>query len=276
MQLLSRLSTEPPFRLLTKAWIRLFASSVRKQALWDVVDRPHYLTGILMAADEAKREGVSEISVIEFGVAGGNGLVALEQYAAAVEKETGIKISVYGFDKGSGLPELCGDYRDHPDQWRKGDYWMDEQSLRSRLTPRTALVIGDVRDTVAKFTKEIQTSPIGFVAIDLDLYSSTMAAFQIFTLPGKQMLRRVPMYFDDLNFVFNHQFSGELRAIDEFNELQDRVKIDIWRGLKNNRPFIEASWLNNMYMAHDVEAISKLVLDRAPAALGLGQSHDTP
>ena len=269
MRLLDRLSVEPPFRIAAKAWIRLFANSVGNQALWDIVDRPHYLTGVLAAAPEAKRQGIAEISVAEFGVAGGNGLLALQQYAAAVEKDTGVRIAVYGFDKGKGLPQLCGDFRDHPDQWREGDYWMEEHLLRSRLAERTTLIVGDVRETVSTFVREAQVAPLGFVAMDLDLYSSTMAALKIFTLPGKRMLLRVPMYFDDVNFSFNHKFAGELRAIDEFNSSQDSVKIDIWRGLRNNRPFPDASWINNMYIAHDIESISKIALVRAPAGLGL-------
>jgi hypothetical protein len=151
-------------------------------------------------------------------VAGGNGLLALEEYAAMVEKETAVKIAVYGFDTGAGIPEMCGDYRDHPDQWRPMDYAMDEQSLRQRLSNRTTLLIGNVAQTVPEFVDNLQHSPVGFIAIDLDLYSSTRDALQIFLLPGKRMLRKVAMYFDDINFIFNHKFAGELLAIDEFND----------------------------------------------------------
>ena len=269
-----RLSEEPPFRLATRAVIKRAPMSIRTKARWDAVARPHYLAGILGGTDQAKREGVTKISVMEFGVAGGNGLVLLQEYAAAVEKETGIGIAVYGFDAGGGLPALCGDYRDHPDQWRPSDYKMDEQSLRQRLSDRTTLIIGDIKTTLPDFVAGRKAPPVGFVSVDVDLYSSTVDTLKLFTLPGKSMLRRVPMYFDDTDFVFNHRFAGEFLAMKEFNQTQNGVRIDIWRGLWKNRPFPESSWLKNMYMAHDLEAISSASMDRSPALLRLG--HNDP
>jgi hypothetical protein len=221
---------------------------------------------VLSAADQALREGILAISVAEFGVAGGNGLVALDRYAAAVERETGVKISVYGFDTGIGIPQRYGDYRDHPDQWRPGDYSMDQQALRQRLSDRVTLVIGDVRETVPKFVSSAQHPPIGFVAVDVDLYSSTVDVLQIFALPGKRMLRRVAMYFDDIDFFFNHKFAGELLAIEEFNAANPSVKIDQWRGIRKDKVFPESPWLEKMFVAHDLSAIANVTLVRPPAA----------
>jgi hypothetical protein len=260
---LAELGREPPFRIFTRAAIKRFGS-LRAREEWAVAQRPNYLSGLLKAADEAKAEGVSEIAAIEFGVAAGHGLLAIQRYAAEVEADTQVRIRVYGFDAGSGLPALCGDYRDHPDWWRSADYPMDEAWLRSQLSERTTLIIGDVRDTVPKFVRN-QKEPVGFVSFDLDLYSSTMDAFGLFTLPGRKMLRRVPLYFDDINFFFNHDFAGERLAIDEFNMRSSTVKIAKWRGVSNNRPFPEQSWLKAMYVAHDIEAISGVTLSRTPA-----------
>lgn len=274
MGALKRLSEEPPFRLATRAVIKRAPTSVRTKARWDAVARPQYLVGVLGGADQARREGVSKISVMEFGVAGGNGLVLLQEYAAAVEKETGIGISVYGFDAGSGLPALCGDYRDHPDQWRPSDYQMDEKALRSRLSDRSTLIIGDIKTTLPDFVAQRKAPPVGFVSVDVDLYSSSVDTLKVFTLPGKSMLHRVPMYFDDTDFVFNHRFAGEFLAIEELNQSQNGVRIDIWRGLWKHRPFPESPWLRNMYMAHDLDAISRVSLDRSPNLLRL--DHDDP
>jgi hypothetical protein len=260
-----KLSQEPPFRLFSRLAVKYFGSSIRSKANWDAVSRPHYLVGTLQAADQALRQRVKQICVIEFGVAAGAGLLALQEYAAAVEQETGVKISVYGFDTGKGIPTLCGDHRDHPDQWRPCDYPMNEGALRSKLTDRTTLVIGNVADTVAGFVRQKQNCPIGFVSFDLDLYSSTVQAFDIFNLPEKRMLHRTFLYFDDVDFVFNHKFAGELLAIDEFNRSNASVKIDEWRGLSKNRVFPENSWLKKMYVAHDLAAISAWQLDRQPA-----------
>lgn len=91
----------------------------------------------------------------------------------------------------------------------------------------------------------------------MDLYSSTRDALQVLSLPGKRMLMHLPMYFDDVKRIFNHRFAGELLAIDEFNALNENVKIDRWRGITEGRAFPESDWLERMYVAHDLEAISK-------------------
>lgn len=141
MDMITRIAAEPPFRLASYFFVKRFAKSVRTIDRWGAVDRPHYLAGVLAAADLARQENIPEISVMEFGVAGGNGLVALQSYAESVEAETSVKVRVFGFDTGEGLPELCGDYRDHPDQWRISDYKMDVARLSKRLTSRTSLVL---------------------------------------------------------------------------------------------------------------------------------------
>lgn len=267
--LASRIMKEPPFRLLAKGAVKFFPFSARTRSFWDAADRPQYLAGTLYAADQAREEGVSEISVVEFGVAGGTGLLALQQHAVSVEKETGVKISVYGFDSGGGLPKFCGDYRDHPDRWRPGDYPLDQDALRKRLLSRTSLVIGDVRETVPQFVREQQRSPLGFVSVDLDLYSSSIAALQVLLLPGRKILRRTAIYLDDVDLPENHKFAGELLAVEEFNRTSPSVKIDRWRGIRSHRPFPEAAWLERMYMAHDLAAISNSVVKRGQTALPL-------
>ena len=262
---LKRLAKEPPFRLFVKAIIKRLPTSIQTKADWDVVSRPHYLLGVLTAANQAISERISEISVIEFGVAGGRGLLALEEYAAWVERKTQIKIAIYGFDSGIGLPEMSGDYRDHPDQWTSMDYPMDEQLLREQLSTRTTLIIGNVAQTVPEFARNASSSPIGFIAFDLDLYSSTRDALQILLLTEQQLLRRVMMYFDDINLIYNHKFAGELLAIDEFNQTSDTVKIARWRGIEQGRAFPEEPFLRKMYIAHNLEAISQVRLNRFPS-----------
>jgi hypothetical protein len=244
--------------------VRRLAKSVRTLDHWSAVDRPHYLAGVLAAADQALRENVPGISVYEFGVAGGNGLVALQSYAELVEQEIGVTVQVFGFDSGSGLPDMSGDYRDHPDQWRPGDYKMDVPKLRQRLTPRTSLILGKISETLSRFFTE-DRAPIGFVACDVDLYSSAKDVLQLFALPGAKMLRRVPMYFDDIDVFYNHRFAGELLAIDEFNASAVPVRIDIWRGVKKGRVFVDEPWLEKMFVAHDLEAISNCILTRSPS-----------
>jgi len=259
---------EPPFRLFMRTLLKAVPMAVATRALWDLSNRPQYLVGVLYAARRALREGVGEIAVIEFGVAGGDGLLALEREAAAVERGLGVSIKVYGFDNGpAGLPAFIGDHRDHPDKWKPGDFPMDEPLLRSRIGARTALVIGNVSETVPRFFDDPSVPPVGFVAFDLDLYSSTKCALHILSMPRRRILDHVPLYFDDTEHSVSHRFAGELLAIDEFNRTNEHVKIDRWRGLTSDRPFPEASYLQKMYMAHDLAAISARVLDRSPLHL---------
>jgi hypothetical protein len=258
---------EPPLRLLFKYVVAALPMPVRMKATWDAVARPWYLVGVFSGAQLAFQIGVPEISVVEFGVASGKGLLTLQEYAKAVEEEVGVKISVFGFDSGKGLVDHCGDYRDHPDRWIPGDFPIDEEWLRHRLTDRTHLIIGPVADTVPKFVREIQTSPIAFVAFDLDLYSSTLDALKILTIPGKNMLKRVAMYFDDITLECNHRFAGELLAIEEFNKANSNVKIDRWRGIGHSRPFPDSTWIRMMYIGHDLDAINASSVNRSPERL---------
>jgi hypothetical protein len=250
---------EPPFRIFAAALVKRLSRSLRGQELWDTWDRPEYLTGVLHGADQAKNEGVTSISVIEFGVASGQGLLALQAAANAVEIETGVEVYVYGFDSGLGLGAPAGGYRDHPDKWQAGDYPMlDEKVLRSRFTPKTSLVLGDVAETAANFVATIQKCPIGFIAFDLDYYSSTMKAFDVFRGPKRNLLAHVPLYFDDTCFFGASAYAGELLAITEFNTQSSSVKIDPWYALRFNRPFSERRWLSKMYVANDMERSERL------------------
>ncbi len=259
--MLGRLLAEPPFRLAMKAVCRYLPVPVAQKAWWDASDRPHYLAGVLYAAQQAQQQGRDAIAVIEFGVADGAGLVALQKHAAAVERATGVRVQVYGFDSGTGMPRGTGDYRDHPDVWLPGDYAMDVAAVRAQLAPRTELVLGDVDQTV--HTAAI-TAPLGFVILDLDFYSSTLAALEL--LAERPRLRRVAMYFDDLSAQYNHDAAGELLAIREFNAAHPHLHIDRWRGLET-RPFPEAAWHQGMYIAHDLLAISETRLKRSPAKM---------
>ncbi len=270
-ELLDRIAAEPPFRVVARAALKRLPVSLDTRVRWELSPRPQYLLGVHTAAVEALRQGVPEITVVEFGVAGGAGLVVLQDEAAAVEAATGVCIRVYGFDAGAaGLPAFIGDYRDHPDAWRPGDYPMKEGELRARLDPRrTTLVIGDVRETVPSFFKRYDAPPLGFLAIDLDLYSSTRDALGILASPGREMLQHVPMYFDDVEFLFNHRFAGELLAIDEFNGQHPDVKIDRWHGVRAGRPFPERGYFDKFFVAHDLAGISHAGLERAPGELSL-------
>ena len=67
--------------------------------------RAHFAWGVLSAAHLATGLEVPRISVIEFGVAGGNGLVALDHIALEAERIHNGGNDVYRFDTGVVVPE---------------------------------------------------------------------------------------------------------------------------------------------------------------------------
>ena len=214
------------------------------------ITRSQYGFGLLQAGRLATRVGIPRISAIEFGVAGGNGLLALEDHARFVTRETDVEIDVYGFDSGVGLP-APDDYRDIPYAWEQGFYAMDFEKLQSRL--RTAkLLIGDVRDTVQRFG-ENNAAPIGFISFDLDYYSSTKAALQVLDPPFENLLPRVFCYFDDVaggpSYCYN-EFTGELLAINEFNRAHEDRKLARIAGLRHNFRTLPTLWHEQMDVAH--------------------------
>jgi hypothetical protein len=189
------------------------------------VDRPNYAYLIYQAAQLAHRLGNKRVSVLEFGVAGGNGLLAMEHHAVEIEKIFPVGIDIYGFDTGAGLPPPI-DYRDLPYHWKPGFFRMDPDALRKRLK-RATLVLGDVRDTVPSFAEKYKPAPIGATSQDLDFYSSTMDAFKLFDGPSSLFLPRLVNYFDDViggDTEFYNDYIGERAAIHDFNASHKNAK----------------------------------------------------
>lgn len=184
---------------------------------------PAYLYSLLCAARTARAAGVEAFSAIEFGVAGGNGLCALEQHAARVEAASGVRISVFGLDSGAGLLSAT-DPRDCAFSLPPGEFAMDEARLRARLQ-RAELVLGPVEETVGPFMQRAERGeipPIGFVSQDLDVYTGTIATLRALPTSPERMLPRVPMYFDDLTGYPYTTEVAEWAAIRTHNEESPR------------------------------------------------------
>lgn len=196
-----------------------YQPSYRKICSEGLVDRPHYGYIGYHAAALASELGLSSVSLIELGVATGNGLLSLERHSQRIEDEIDVTVEIYGFDSGEGLPKPK-DHRDLPYTWGEGDFDMDESQLRSTLG-RSNLRIGDVAETIPKFVNENNHAPVGAVFVDLDYYSSTLVALEeLFNLSDLFVLPRVPMYFDDVALGFLTQYIpqiGARQAIKEFN-----------------------------------------------------------
>lgn len=242
---------------LLRAFFRTFPiGSFEFRLALEAFPRPWYAFGVYQAAELACRLGLRDISVIEFGVAGGRGLVEMERAAAEVEKALSIRIHVFGFDSGTGLPQES-DYRDLPYVWRKGLYQMDEAAVRAQLS-RAELVLGDVKTTVPHFLAGGLPGPIGFISFDLDYYSSTVSAFRIFDGADSVILPRVACYFDDINSwnqCYPCEDVGELLAIREFNDAPGRHhRIRPLSCLAGGLPFSSA-WAEQVWMYHRFDHI---------------------
>jgi hypothetical protein len=211
--------------------------------------RPEYLWPLLLAGRIADALQCGRIAALEFGVAGGNGLVALEKAAEVATDLLGVEVEVFGFDSGTGMPGPV-DHRDVPWVIKKGYFPMDEEALRARLT-NAQLVLGPVGDTVPEWSRSGHP-PVGFVAFDLDYYSSTMEAFGVLEGPPDRLLPRVPCYFDDVFGYGWSDFTGERAAIADFNATHEERKIGKIHGLRYELPRSEfmQPWHEQLYLLH--------------------------
>ncbi|WHZ16478.1 MAG: hypothetical protein OJF52_003328 [Nitrospira sp.] len=208
-----------------------------------------YVWSVLQGAALAKVLSHSRVSVFEFGVAGGSGLVSLERVAGLVEQKTGVGIDVYGFDTGKGLPRPQ-DYRDLPYMWEEGDFSMDEAALRARLK-RAQLKLGLIEDTVPEFLRT-SFAPVAFISIDVDLYSATKQALTLLDADQGKLLPRVFCYFDNIMGYGYNDFTGERLAIHEFNAEHTMRKLSPIYGLKWFVPqeFSHDRWIDMLQIAH--------------------------
>lgn len=223
----------------------------RSREQYGLIQRANYLYGMLRAADVANYFGYRRATVIEFGVADGNGLRSMIALADLIKRETQVELDIVGFDTGTGLPAING-YKDHPEIWNIGDFTnVDRDSLMRDIEGRARIVWGDIADTIGDFVNATRAdSPIGFVSVDVDIYSATIAALKCLEGPTQYYLPAVSMYFDDVGFFFANQWAGELLAINEFNQQNSMRKIDRDRSLPGLRPVRSEGWYSQMFVCH--------------------------
>jgi len=170
---------------------------------------PNYGIQLVQALWQAKLCGYEKISVIEFGVASGRGITALDKYVSEFAAKFQIEVEITGFDTGHGLPN-ARDYRDHPEIWQVGEY-------ASRCND-SRVIFGDVEQTVPEFVQQWGNAKLAFVSLDVDLYSSTVSALKIFEMPADRYLPTVLVHVDDANTnITMNAWCGAELAINEFN-----------------------------------------------------------
>jgi hypothetical protein len=237
--------------------------AVRERAPW----RPNYLWATLRSAMTAKAIGIQKMSIIEFGVARGSGLRALETAATAAESLLEVDVEVYGFDTGRGMPHPT-DPRDAPFAIVEGDYTMDVAALHARLR-RADLILGLVEETVPRFVSTPH-APIGFISFDLDYYTATIEALRVLEQGEERLLPRVLCYFDDLYGYPYTEFNGERAAINDFNARHEHRKISPLYGLSRALPWPDnrAQWPDAMHIAELFDH-RLFAAPEVPAAVGV-------
>ena len=190
------------------------------------------------------------MTLLEFGVASGAGLLNMCQIASAATKATGIEFRIFGFDTGRGMPPAV-DYRDLPEVFQEGDFPMDVESLSKSLPPLAKLIIGDITETVPAFLAEVaEDAPIGFISVDVDYYSSAKQVLRILTGPSELYLPIVATYLDDIGVPGSNPWTGELLAVREFNDANELRKIAPFTLLRSQRIFKNTQWIDRMFAAH--------------------------
>jgi hypothetical protein len=238
-------------RALVRKTRRLYPYSGEFLAEFNAIERPHYAYCMLGAARLASRLGMDRISAIEFGVAGGNGLKFMCNFAKEVRRATGVMVDCIGFDTGKGMPAPQG-RKDLPYWFKAEQYKMDLPALEASL-PEARLVLGEISDTIRDFANRERPAPIGAVMNDVDYFSSTLASLDLLKQAGDHpgsFLPRLFMYFDDIigsEVEMYGPVNGQLAAIEQFNAEQEQCKIHLNQNLL---PLNHIIFRYQIYYAH--------------------------
>ena len=241
--------TEPIHLNLLSLGVAAFGT-YRAKIAFDLIVRQEYAFGMLQASKLAGERGLARVTVAELGVGAGTGLMNLCSIGRSLERATGVAFDIVGFDSGRGLP-APRDYRDHPEAYREGWYPMAEGKLRDALPGNARLIVGPLAETVAPFVATLNSeSPLGFVSLDVDYYSSARDAIALLAGPPEAYFPWLPVSVDDIRLPSHNSRAGESLAIEEFNRDHPLRTIEKNRYLMHRRIFKHAAWLEHMYTLH--------------------------
>lgn len=242
-----------PYGAITLPWVSpeiVDRDNIGQAILHDRLERPSYAFCLWLATIQADRLGIPKLQIFEFGVAHGAGLTAICRLCEKITASTDVQFDIYGFDSDVGMPRLA-DYRDHPEIWRQGQFQSDHDAIRAQLPANAKLISGNIADTLPVFMAETfdPSVPVGFVSIDVDLYSSTQQCIPILRHPDpKTYLPTTIVWMDDINDQLTvNNWTGEELAIVEFNETHSDRKLQELRIRQNHPP---RGWHDHVYGLH--------------------------
>ena len=121
---------------------------------------------------------------------------------------------VHGFDSFEGLPE---DWNNGQDNYKKGETFGTIRGAIPCVPDNVLLHKGLFEETLPSFVKQY-TTPVAFLHVDCDLYSSTKTMFDCL---GDQILPGTIIAFDEI-YNFPNYAAGEFKAFKEFLNKYDR------------------------------------------------------
>lgn len=241
--------SEPLHMNMFSFFVSLFGT-YRQKINFDLILRQQHAYSLLNAADQAKSLGYKRVSVFEFGVAAGAGLLNIQSIAKKITYATGIGFDIYGFDTGSGMPPPLS-HKDHPELYQAGDFPMNFAKLSAALDPSSKLIIGSIAQSISEFmNKDFSDAPIAFVSLDVDYYSSTVDALKLLQHQPENMLPRIIVYLDDVEYLEHNSWCGEQAAINEFTQQNPLRPIERHTFMRGLRIFKNARWIDHIYQCH--------------------------
>jgi hypothetical protein len=128
---------------------------------------------------------------------------------------------------------------------------MDVEALRAMLPAGTQLHLGPLSSTIPRFLERLSGSaPVGFVALDVDYWSSTVQALKLFTGDPEQYLPRTVVYVDDVALDEHNSATGTRLAIAEFNQGMAQRRLEHHDFLENRRIFRRPAWIKQTMFLH--------------------------
>jgi hypothetical protein len=209
--------------------------------------RPHYVWGAVQGLNLARMLGMKRVSFVEFGVAGGNGLTALESIAETLGPIFDVDVEIHGFDAVVGMPKAT-DHRDVPNLFREGFYPMDKEKLELKLK-QSKLHLGMIEETLPQFLST-RPAPVAFLAFDFCFYTATSGALRVFDADPCLLMPRVHCFFRNTLGPTEGDFNGERLAITEFNANHEMKKISQVYGLQHYLGQKVGRWVDQYYLTH--------------------------